>query len=360
MKTNHKLKTILFAAIALIGSISFLPQQANAQDVKVSMQGVLKNFDGTIVDNGNYNIVVNLYDVTAGGTSLWSENQNISTVGGVFNSYLGATPAGLAALQLLTFNVPYYVGITIVGDQEMSPRIELTGMPYAIRANTANFANGVVLPGNPTVSSDPVTGDLELGGGGTGDVVITQGKLIADSVSFNTLAVNVVNDANLVGTVIAFFGTPANVPAGYLLCDGASLSRSTYARLFNVIGTANGTADVLSFNVPDLRGMFLRGVDGATANDPDAGARTAANAGGNTGDNVGSAQSDTIDAHQHLTNINTPGNGGGGAFGSSIGVSTHYVMWGSNEGVTYAAKTSSIGGSETRPKNVYCYYIIKY
>ena len=54
------------------------------------------------------------------------------------------------------------------------------------------------------------------------------------------------------GTVVPYGGTSA--PGGWQLCDDTALSRTTYARLFAIIGTAYGTGDGSStFNVPDLR-----------------------------------------------------------------------------------------------------------
>ena len=56
-----------------------------------------------------------------------------------------------------------------------------------------------------------------------------------------------------VGGILMYGGTSA--PTGYLLCDGNAVSRTTYASLFNVIGTNFGTGDgSTTFNVPDLRG----------------------------------------------------------------------------------------------------------
>ncbi|WP_019224153.1 phage tail protein, partial [Bartonella rattimassiliensis] len=52
------------------------------------------------------------------------------------------------------------------------------------------------------------------------------------------------------------------LPDGWLLCDGKAYSRITYRALFEVIGTVWGAGDgVMTFNVPDFRGMFLRGMD---------------------------------------------------------------------------------------------------
>jgi len=60
----------------------------------------------------------------------------------------------------------------------------------------------------------------------------------------------------------------STAPAGYVLCDGASLARAgTYADLFAVIGTTYGTADGSSFNVPNLQGKMPQGYDGGSSYD---------------------------------------------------------------------------------------------
>ncbi|HHA2409308.1 TPA: phage tail protein [Stenotrophomonas maltophilia] len=60
--------------------------------------------------------------------------------------------------------------------------------------------------------------------------------------------------------MVAHFPT-AIPPAGWLRCNGADVSRTTYAELFAVIGTLFGSANDLTFRLPDLRGEFLRGWD---------------------------------------------------------------------------------------------------
>jgi microcystin-dependent protein len=60
------------------------------------------------------------------------------------------------------------------------------------------------------------------------------------------------------GSVLAFAGSAA--PTGFLMCNGAAVSRTTYAALFGVIGTAYGAGDgVGTFNVPDMRQKFPLG-----------------------------------------------------------------------------------------------------
>ena len=95
------------------------------------------------------------------------------------------------------------------------------------------------------------------------------------------------------GIVVPFAGPPANIPPGWLLCDGSTIDGTVYAPLYAAIGEAHGDGGDgpgSMFNLPDYRGRFLRGVDQGQGRDPDSAGRTAMNTGGNTGDNVGSVQ----------------------------------------------------------------------
>lgn len=108
----------------------------------------------------------------------------------------------------------------------------------------------------------------------TGDVALDAGDLVADGrykVIYSTAAnggsgawlldwPNKRIDYVPVGTVQDFAGSTA--PSGWLLCYGQAISRTTYAALFAVIGTAFGTGDgSTTFNVPDMRGGVAVGKD---------------------------------------------------------------------------------------------------
>lgn len=60
-----------------------------------------------------------------------------------------------------------------------------------------------------------------------------------------------------IGSVIFYLGT--TIPDGYLLCNGASLSRTEYQELFEVLGTKFGAVDSAHFNLPDTHHRFLEG-----------------------------------------------------------------------------------------------------
>lgn len=150
------------------------------------------------------------------------------------------------------------------------------------------------------------------------------------------------------GTVMAWASELA--PTGYLPCEGAAISRTSYANLFAAIGIQYGDGDgETTFNLPDYRGQFLRGWDHGSGLDPDAAART--DRGDGTGGNaVGSKQADDFKSHRH----------GSKKANYSGGGSTTDPLWFDEDGVTPKVYTDYEGGNETRPKNVNVLYIIKY
>lgn len=62
-----------------------------------------------------------------------------------------------------------------------------------------------------------------------------------------------------IGTILPFAGANS-IPEGYLVCDGSAISRTTYAQLYNVIGTTYGAGDgSTTFNLPNLTDKFIQG-----------------------------------------------------------------------------------------------------
>jgi len=215
-------------------------------------------------------------------------------------------------------------------------------------------------------------------------------------------------DRTQVGSIIAYGG--ATPPPGYLPCDGSSHARNVYPDLFAVVGTTWGSsaaaalpaippatpsaADNARFNVPNLNGRYLRGINpGGGGEDEDAGARFAMFADGGTV--VGSYQQDAIRRHFHL--VNDPGHLHPGSSVAGAGKSVKTV-WGvtpeadktttafavdlvtgsqsftmavtasiavANTGITGTGPVTDGGsglrtGTETRPDSAVVRYCIKY
>ena len=126
-------------------------------------------------------------------------------------------------------------------------------------------------------------------------------------------------------------------PTGWLKANGAAVSRTAYAALFAAIGTTWGVGDgSTTFNVPDLRGEFLRGWDDARG--VDAGRVFAA------------AQGHLLASHNHTYN---------GIIGNSSGATVTNIGPGSSWSITGFA-SGSAGGAETRPRNQTALACIKY
>ena len=155
------------------------------------------------------------------------------------------------------------------------------------------------------------------------------------------------------------------VPTGWLECDGAAVSRSTYATLFAAIGTLYGVGDGSStFNVLDMRGQFPRGWSHGSTTDADRASRTNAG-GGLTGDRVGTKQSDAI--------RNIVGEYSGVASPYPYSPSATGAFFLGSAGITTTGTTGSAGtpnlkfdasrtvatGSDNRPNNVALMYCIK-
>jgi microcystin-dependent protein len=168
------------------------------------------------------------------------------------------------------------------------------------------------------------------------------------------------------GTIAPFGG--GTVPEGWLLCDGSTVSRSTYSSLYEAVGTVHGQGDgSTTFHLPDLRGRFLRGADnmgtGAAGRDPDAASRTAANTGGATGNTVGSVQGDAMQGHWHNYRANVSVNLSGGDENSTVITETSSTINTTDSLIRDAVTNGSNGtprlASESRPQNANVEYIIK-
>lgn len=135
------------------------------------------------------------------------------------------------------------------------------------------------------------------------------------------------------GTVL--YTAASSTPTGFLIADGGSLVRADYPALFAAIGTTYGSASGTTFNLPDLRGTFIRGLDAGRGLD--------------TGRALGSYQADEFASHTHTINAD---NGG-----FNVGIVN--VSGTDRTTTSYTPPTNATGGSETRPKNVALVAIIK-
>lgn len=183
------------------------------------------------------------------------------------------------------------------------------------------------------------------------------------------------------------YGKSGTVPTGWLYCNGALVSRATYATLFGVIGTTFGAGDgVSTFQLPDFRGRFARGwADNQTILDSGRVFGSQQAEGFKSHAHTATSGSESAD-HTHGTGTLTIGGGththssstGGGTYtvnaGSAKAVATadDLTLSGGAHGHTLSGNTGGrsaahnhaitvdpIGDPETRPANLAVVWIIK-
>ena len=133
--------------------------------------------------------------------------------------------------------------------------------------------DGLIVNDGGSLNLDNVT----QGGLTSGDITYSDGthlqRLPIGSSPGDSLVVNgagtfpewaTSSDPHNAGMVITYAGTNASIPAGWLLCDGASVATATYPALHTAIGYAYGGAGA-NFNLPDMVGIFAKGSATQTA-----------------------------------------------------------------------------------------------
>lgn len=179
----------------------------------LSYQGVLTDTAGIPKPDGNYTITFAIYNVSSGGTALWSTSKSLAIKQGLFSTSLNVS-------DTLQFKTQYYLGIKVGVDPEMTPRIALATSGAAIRAikaDTADYVNGAGITN--INASNITTGTLR------GSLLdsIDAGKIrtgllapirIGRGISGDSITVGTINDARL-DTVIdrVRFNASGNITA---------------------------------------------------------------------------------------------------------------------------------------------------
>lgn len=255
--TNTNLGTLIEQAIAGVQSIAM----TDANYTLVSGNGVADEArNAVVVMTGTLTATRNVIVPTA---DKFYAVRNATTNG---QSILVKTSAGTGVTLANGFTQLMYCDGT---------NVVLASVP--INSSNGNVAVGGTLDvtGNTTMAGNlAVTGSVSSGGG-----------LLMPT-----------------GAMLEYGGSAA--PTGWLICDGSAVSRTTYAALFAVLGTAYGAGDgSTTFNVPDRRGKFGVGVDGTYTRGSTGGSTTTSSAGSH--DHTGSAGATTLTTSQIPSHTHT-------------------------------------------------------
>lgn len=290
-------------------------------------------------DTGLYSSTANTVDITAGGTQSHYFTSTYSTAAVPLR-----VPDGTAAAPSLTNTGDENTGIFFGAADEVSittggterAQFDSDGLSVlaqkGVRYYDSDSSHYVEVRAASTVSTN-VTLTLPTSDGDADQYLKTDGSGNLSWASVSTPAG--------VPTGSVFTMATTTVPSGYLECNGAAVSRSTYSDLFAAIGTTWGNGNgSTTFNVPDLRGEFVRGWDNGRGVDS---SRAFA-----------SSQSHQLQEHTHTATY----------LSRNVGDPPNPITIGDFQGTGSTKQTNSTGstgnfGTETRPRNIAMMYVIK-
>lgn len=260
------LSSILFFALAIF---------AEAQPDYVNYQGLLKDAEGQPLSTGHYQMEFNIYDeATGGGTLIWGpffyddgsgdgHAKEVPVSNGRFNVILGPKDTSGRYLSDSFGGDMAFVEISVAGGDPILPRQQILSTPYALESANAKTLGGL------------------------------------EPIAFR----------NPAGMIVPFAGPVENIPDGWALCDGTEFDVSEQPGLYAAIGQSwggrqesAGEVTVDYFNLPDLRGMFLRGANQDRSDEfADEGPRS------DGGSEAGTTQIDSLKLHRHAWGLGSDG-----------------------------------------------------
>jgi hypothetical protein len=212
----------VFGVVSILATASLLgvqPAQA-ATNSTLNFQARLQTAAGAQVPDGFYNIQFNLYDVVSGGSTLWTETYLVSNTQGVRvkNGYVTVNLGSLTSFPgTINWDQDLWLGMTVRGtgscafgactptDSEMTPRLKLTGLPYAFRAGQLAKFNSVtgftgVLQFQNTTGGNQIFELPDQGAGGTYTLLTgaaANGSYIQNTTSPQTADFNITGDGTI-------------------------------------------------------------------------------------------------------------------------------------------------------------------
>jgi microcystin-dependent protein len=359
----------------------------NYVDILSGAAGGTANFFGHITPNAN--VTYTLGNTTNRWNNIFSESV---LVGNITAANLAVTRSNVAQV---------YLGADIVPTANISSNIGSTGMRFnALHAKDGLLTGTLTVGTTATVGGDitvggiaTVTGNLSTTGNlsstssrtsvstTTGALVLSGGAGIAGNLHVGGTIVTPTMPAGTSNTAVAttafvqnnalptgalMMWPTASAPAGYLLCNGTAVSRTTYAALFALIGTTFGVGDnSTTFNLPNYTNRAGFGAGGLYALGATGGSKDATVVSHSHTATV----TDPGHSHNNVTQRGTPitrmGSGTGREAGESVNSALGRSDNGQNTdsastGISVSVSTTGSSGTDgNMPPYLAIYYIIK-
>ena len=243
------MKKLLIALAAAFSAAATL----EAAQAEFSYQGVLKDLNNVAM-TGNKTVELRLYNRATGGSALWGRKYSVLLdSNGLFNievsDSLGSQISGISGVlaNVLAANESLYIGLTIQGTSgEIVPRQKLLPVPFAaVAADVSRASGNFTVAGTLLATNGTFSGVLTARD-------VTANSLTAESTLTASGSAHVTGDLTVsglitgfgiapIGSIIMWSGSENNIPSGWALCNGQTVSGRT---------------------TPDLRDRFIVGAGG--------------------------------------------------------------------------------------------------
>src|SRR5258708_7636886 len=128
-----------FSLLSISANLSFGQSASSSANGQFSLQGMLTSTTGTPIADGQHSLTANIY---SSGQVVFTETDNVTTLGGMFPSMIGANGNGSTKLTVMP-GADYQLGITVDGGAELAPRIPLASSLSSLTAKLAANADSV-------------------------------------------------------------------------------------------------------------------------------------------------------------------------------------------------------------------------
>ncbi len=204
-------KQVMLAVLALACVLCGYTPNASAAGPTVptslTQQGRLLASDGTPIDGNPVNFTFGIYAAATGGTAIWFEQLSVTPDNGYFSARLGESKQFDPTL-FDGSRAALYLGIKVGNDPEMTPRQQITSVPFALlaanalHANSADTATSATSATNATNATNAMTA-VTATNAGHATVADTVTSIAGNfTVKFNSLVTNSTTLACDSGTVI--------------------------------------------------------------------------------------------------------------------------------------------------------------
>jgi microcystin-dependent protein len=315
---------------------------ATALNVATSGYGVQILGDLSVTNNLNLSSNLNiLNNLSLGGDVSASGNINLLSGGKVNDVYISDTSNIISLSAPNALNIGKINLIETASDYEINFGSSKLFSIYVKKTNPNNLyikSSGITNENDSPLWINTLTNEVNIAN-------LRLSSIATNPTTKTPVGTNSYRSVIPVGSILMF--PSLTIPNGWFECNGDEKSRNDYGDLFDVIGYVYGSGIGSNFKLPDLRGVFVRGLDHGK--------------GINSGRSLGAFEDDSIKTHQHastgakdlLYNNGTTvqqwqNSGTPTAFAGTVNSDT--LLQGNNIG----------GGSETRPKNYALVYCIKW